>query len=111
MFEQNPYMNDIYPGDTRRALEAFEIYRAQGEYFDLTQSPIFRDTITIGGPAEQGRSYRITEACTACGRCMPVCPQRCIQPGRPYRIVPEHCLHCGACMETCPADAVKKLHR
>ena len=22
MFEQNPYMNDIYPGDTRRALEA-----------------------------------------------------------------------------------------
>ena len=69
MFEQNPYMNDIYPGDTRRALEAFEIYRAQGEYFDLTQSPIFRDTVTIGGPAEQGRSYRITEACTACGRC------------------------------------------
>ena len=106
MFEENPYMKDIYPGDTRRALEAFEIYRAQGEYFDLTQSPIFRDTVTIGGPAEQGRSYRITEACTACGRCMPVCPQRCIQPGRPYRIVPEHCLHCGACTAACPAGAV-----
>ena len=107
MFEKNPYMNDIYPGDTRRALEAFEIYQAQGEYFDLTQSPIFRDTVTIGEPEGQGRSYRITEACTACGQCVEVCPQHCIEPGQPYRIQAAHCLHCGLCQQVCPAGAVQ----
>ena len=107
MFEENPYMKDIYPGDTRRALEAFEIYQASGEYFDLTQTPVLREPIAIGaGESATGRCYRITAGCTACGRCMPVCPQRCIEPGRPYRIAPEHCLHCGACAAVCPAGAV-----
>ena len=107
MFEENPYMKDIYPGDTRRALEAFEIYQASGEYFDLTQTPVLREPIAIGaGESATGRCYRITAGCTACGRCLPVCPQRCIEPGRPYRIAPEHCLHCGACAAVCSAGAV-----
>ena len=35
MFEKNPYMKKIYPGDTKDAIEVFQLYEAQGEYFDI----------------------------------------------------------------------------
>ena len=31
MFERNPYMKKIYPGDTKDAIEVFRLYEAQGE--------------------------------------------------------------------------------
>lgn len=34
IFAFNPYMQDIYPGDTRKALVVFQMYEAQGEFFD-----------------------------------------------------------------------------
>ena len=53
IFGKNPYMQKIYPGDTRAALEVFCVYEAEGEYFDISDpSHIVRDTILIGG-AEQ----------------------------------------------------------
>ena len=49
MFERNPHMKEIYPGDTRDALDVFQLYEAQGEYFDISNpSCIVRDAITIG---------------------------------------------------------------
>lgn len=53
MFEKNPYMKKIYPGDTKDAIEVFRLYEAQGEYFDISNpSNIVRDTITIGKPRQ-----------------------------------------------------------
>jgi len=44
IFEKNTYMQGIYPGDNRSALEVFQIYEAQGEYFDITDpSHVVRD--------------------------------------------------------------------
>ena len=49
MFEKNPYMKEIYPGDTWEALEVFQLYEAQGGYFDISNpSKSVRDTILIG---------------------------------------------------------------
>ena len=48
--------------------------------------------------------------CIGCGSCVPVCPQKCITEGEPYKIDPVHCLQCGACFEACPAEAIKRLH-
>ena len=46
IFGKNPYMQKIYPGDTRAALEVFCVYEAEGEYFDISDpSHIVRDTI------------------------------------------------------------------
>ena len=36
IFGKNPYMQKIYPGDTRAALEVFCVYEAEGEYFDIS---------------------------------------------------------------------------
>ena len=49
IFEKNPYMQAIYPGDTRSALDVFRLYEADGEYFDISDpAHIVRDSFTIG---------------------------------------------------------------
>ena len=49
IFEKNPYMQGIYPDDTRAALEVFRVCEAQGEYFDISEpSHVVRDGFVIG---------------------------------------------------------------
>lgn len=48
IFEKNTYMQSIYPGDTRDALEVFCLYEAEGEYFDISDpSHVTQDSIGI----------------------------------------------------------------
>lgn len=79
MFEKNPYMKKIYPGDTKDAIEVFWLYEAQGEYFDISNpSNIVRDTITIGKTEAVQTGYFIGKECIGCKLCYSVCPQKCI---------------------------------
>ncbi len=44
-FRENPYMAKIYPTEkSREALEVFQIYQGEGEYFDLGQLPPYRQS-------------------------------------------------------------------
>ncbi len=108
MFEQNPVMNDVYPGDSRYVLEPFCICRGNVEYFNLGCSPIQRQSFSFGDAEHEEKGFAIMDACIGCGQCMEKCPQNCIIEGSPCKIVQEHCLHCGLCREVCPVDAVKK---
>ena len=79
MFEKNPYMKKIYPGDTKDAIEVFQLYEAQGEYFDISNpSNIVRDTITIGKAEVVQTGYYVGKECIGCKLCYSVCPQKCI---------------------------------
>jgi len=109
IFSEQPYLANVYPGDTREICAIFEIKDFTIEYFNLGVNPIFRETYTVGSARAEAKGYRITDACIGCGTCLPHCPQKCIVPGEKYTIQPEHCLHCGACFENCPAGAVEKL--
>ncbi len=109
VFEQNPGMKEVYPGETRKALEAFLIYEGSGEWFDLLHYPISRETFAYGREEEKA-GFVIEEGCIGCGACQKVCPQKCITEGKPYEISWEHCLQCGACKEACPVNAVRRLH-
>ena len=52
-------------------------------------------------------AYKITEACIACGTCLPECPVEAIKEGDPiYIIDAEACIDCGACADTCPTSAI-----
>lgn len=106
IFEEQPYLANVYPGNTRDIGIIFCIDKAEVEYFNLGVNPIYRDTYLLGDAKIREKGYRITDACIGCGRCERNCPQRCIEKGRPYEIRQNHCLHCGNCYEKCPVKAV-----
>lgn len=110
IFSEQPYLSNVYPGDTRNlAGIVFQITDAEIEYFNLGVNPIFRENYVIGTGREiTFKGYKITDACIGCGKCLNNCPQRCIEPGEPYKIQQNHCLHCGNCQAVCPVNAVEK---
>lgn len=109
IFAEQPYLANVYPGDTRDILAIFELGSFNIEYFNLGVKPILRESYQVGGAAAAAKGYRIGSGCVGCGTCAKHCPQSCIVPGSVYSIQPEHCLHCGACYENCPAGAVERL--
>ena len=110
IFEKNVYMQSIYPGDTRSALEVFCLYEAQGEYFDISDpTHIIRDGITIGLAEQIPAGYFVGQGCIGCKLCYNRCPQKCIDITQKPVVIDQHrCLHCGRCMEICPRQAIEK---
>ena len=109
IFSEQPYLSNVYPGDTRDIGIVFEIRDGSIEYFNLGVRPIFRENYTIGCGEISPKGYRIGDSCIGCGTCLTHCPQGCIEQGTPYAIQQEHCLHCGACFESCPVSAVERI--
>ena len=110
IFEEQPYLANVYPGDTRNIGIIFCIDEGEVEYFNLGVNPIFRETYSLGNAPVHKKGYLITDACIGCGACQSMCPQRCIEEGAPYKIEQEHCLHCGSCFENCPVGAILCHH-
>ena len=111
IFEEQPYLANVYPGETRNIGIVFCIDKAQIEYFNLGVNPIFRDTYFLGDVTIEKKGYYITDTCIGCGKCIKSCPQRCITEGvsgAPFVINQQHCLHCGGCYETCPVHAIER---
>lgn len=108
IFELNPSMQELYPGDSRYVLEAFYLQDAQGEYFDLSGTPIVRVPFALGSAREAVAGFVITDRCVGCGTCAKACPEQCIAAGSPYEIAQVHCLRCGRCAEVCPHDAIER---
>ena len=107
LFENAPYMFEIYPTEeSRKALTVFQIYEGSGEWFDLSKKPIERDSFTFGGAEITESGYFVTDDCIGCGSCLNDCPQSCIELKEKAVIRQENCLHCGNCAEVCPVGAV-----
>lgn len=109
IFAEQPYLVNVYPGDTRSIGIIFCIKDAQVEYFNLGTRPIERAYFAMGNAVAERKGFEISDSCIACGTCAENCPQGCIDEGDIYYIQPEHCLHCGNCFENCPAGAIIRL--
>lgn len=54
-------------------------------------------------------AYVISDECTKCGSCVPVCPVEAIEEGDPkYVIDGEKCVDCGQCADECPVSAISE---
>lgn len=111
IFEKNTYMKSIYPKDARSVLEVFRICDAEGNFFDISDpSHVTRGTFTIGKATVRKSGYFIGEQCVGCGKCLAVCPQKCIDTAKiPAVIDQNRCLHCGRCVPVCPVHAIKNV--
>ncbi len=111
IFEKNTYMKQIYPDDTRSALEVFRIYEAEGNYFDISDpSHVSRGTFSVGDAEIRKAGFYVGDKCIHCQQCFSVCPQKCIDISEnPVVIDQNSCLHCGRCAEVCPAQAIQKV--
>lgn len=108
IFPEQPYLANVYPGQTREIGIVFAIRKARIEYFHLGIRPIFRESYSVGDVRTVPKGYWIADDCTGCGPCASSCPQECIVPGQPFQIQQQHCLHCGNCWEKCPVQAVRR---
>lgn len=111
IFEEQPYLSNVYPGDTRKIGIVFAVRNMAIEYFHLGVHPIFREQYCIGNSQVICKGYTITSRCIGCGKCAKVCPQGCVISGVPYQILQEHCLHCGNCLEHCPVQTITCIER
>jgi MauM/NapG family ferredoxin protein len=51
--------------------------------------------------------YSLDEArCTACQRCVPLCPTGAIDPDRSFAVSPAECTLCLDCVGACPTEAI-----
>lgn len=110
IFEKNTYMQKIYPGDTRSALQVFRISDAEGSFFDVSDpSHVTRGTFLIGRAEARRSGYYVEKGCTGCGKCSDVCPQECIEASKTPAVIDQNrCLHCGICLEICPVGAIHR---
>lgn len=54
-------------------------------------------------------AYTITDKCTACDRCIDVCPIDAISAGTPYYVIDDTCCDFEECVAVCPENAIVPL--
>lgn len=108
IFEEQPYLINVYPRDTRRIGIIYVVRDAMIEYFNLGVHPILRYYFAMGNATVAPKDYEISDECVGCGTCVEVCPEGAIDEGEPYAIRQENCLQCGNCFENCPVSAIRE---
>lgn len=108
IYMEQPYLENVYPGETKNIDTIFMLRDYAIEYFCLSTHPIMREYFTVGDAKPIVKGYCIGEDCIGCGTCQGVCPQDAIDAGMPFVIRQNNCLQCGNCFENCPVGAVRR---
>lgn len=52
-------------------------------------------------------AFRVTDACTGCGRCVELCPLNNVHLKNGKPVWGKNCTHCMACICYCPKEAIE----
>ena len=102
----------IFPAADREIASIAKRIRAGKRIFNRRVMLLGFSCTVIGNPLfysfiVKSEKFRLTDACTGCGKCAAVCPMKCIKMrgGRP--VWTKKCTHCMACINQCPALAIE----
>ena len=111
IYQEQPYLENVYPGESKNIDTMFVIKDYTIEYFCLSTRPITREYFAVGNAVLKPKGYIITGNCIGCGKCTRVCPQGAVDKGspKPFAIRQNNCLQCGNCFENCPVQAIQRL--
>ena len=111
LYKEQPYLENVYPGESKNIDTMFVIKDYMIEYFCLSTRPITREYFAVGNAVLKPKGYIITDKCIGCGKCTRVCPQGAVDKGspKPFAIRQNNCLQCGNCFENCPVQAIQRL--
>ena len=111
IYQEQPYLENVYPGESKNIDTIFVIKDYTIEYFCLSTRPITREYFAVGNAVLKPKGYIITGNCIGCGKCTRVCPQGAVGKGstKPFVIRQNNCLQCGNCFENCPVQAIQRL--
>lgn len=108
LYAEQPYLENVYPGETKNIDTMFMLKDYTIEYFCLSTRPITREYFAVGDAKHKKKGYDISGDCVGCGTCREVCPQNAIDEGSPFVIRQNNCLQCGNCFENCPVEAIRR---
>lgn len=63
LYEEQPYLENVYPGETKNIDTMFVIKDYTFEYFCLLTRPITREYFEVGNAKLKSKGYRIADAC------------------------------------------------
>ena len=111
IYQEQPYLENVYPGESKNIDTIFVIKDYTIEYFCLSTRPITREYFSVGNAELKPKGYLITDKCIGCGKCIRICSQGAIDKGspKPFVIRQNNCLQCGNCFENCPVQAIRRL--
>lgn len=67
IFQEQPYLSNVYPGATREIGIVFVVRDMRIEYFHLGVNPIFRETYTLGKENTRQKVTRLPGSASAAG--------------------------------------------
>ena len=76
IFEENPSMNNVYPGESRYILEVFCLEEGEGEFFSLGTEPITRHPFSFGKNTYRKKDLRLQTPVSDAGSVRPPVPSR-----------------------------------
>ena len=78
IYQEQPYLENVYPGESKNIDTIFVIKDYTIEYFCLSTKPITREYFSVGNAELKPKGYLITDKCIGCGKCIRICPQGAI---------------------------------
>lgn len=109
IFEENPSMNEVYPGETNYILEPLLLRRGALSSLISGKVPSAVRVLRLEKLLLRKKTFSSRRSVLVAIRVQVFARSSASRMGTPYVIAVAHCLLCGLCYESCPVEAIERL--